>query len=140
MDFQHPTYGPISNASIYTPGGQIAPSIDDQPGDVCPRLPSSNSAYDALRGVPGAWIRVGRDWIFRGVGLIGPGIYIGDKVLGKNRLSLWDSLVYGMAGSTMIEVFVLGWLKLTTPSRAPSVGAPVVLNSHPAASTGQVQP
>lgn len=79
----------------------------------CPSLPSSNSAYEAVTGVPGSLIKVGRDIVLRGA-LIYLGIWLYDLVRGYSDPHRFARSVAGAVG---IEGFVLAWTKLNLPPR-----------------------
>jgi hypothetical protein len=72
----------------------------------CPSLPSSQSAYDAVMGQPGAWLIVLRDLLGR-AGLIGLAMF----AAGEREHLLRNSL----AGGLGIEAFVMGWIWLHAP-------------------------
>lgn len=71
----------------------------------CPSLPSSDSAYAAVTGQPGAWLGVARDLVLRG-GLIWVGLAAYDAATGTRDE---HRLAHAVAGSTGIEAFVLAW-------------------------------
>lgn len=80
------------------PAGQ-ATGVITTSADTCPRLPSSNSAYDFLAGVPGAWVKLVRDMCFRAA-LMATGMFI----VGARGPKL---LAYSLAGSAVVEGAVL---------------------------------
>ena len=106
--------------------------MDDAPGDVCASLPSSNTAADFVRGVPGSGLRLLRDWFFRGL-LIRGGMEV-VRLFGKKPPE--DALWLALAGSLGIEVSVLAYASinyqvLPLPPSARSV-PPVVPIAPPA--------
>ncbi len=96
---------PTGSAPRVAPAGQVATADSAvQPpvaeGATCASLPSSVTAYDVVRGVPGSWIYLARDWGLRGA-LIGGGLFVAGVRQGLVRLSL--------SASAFIEMFVLAW-------------------------------
>ncbi len=75
----------------------------NQPGVTCPSLPSSETAYQVVRGEGMGFVKLVRDLTVR-AGLIGVGMF----VAGEREHLIRNSL----AGSAGIEVFVLGWVWL----------------------------
>lgn len=106
----------LSSRAAVQPAGQQAVG-QTCPTQECPRLPSSESAYKLWQGDGEAFVLLMRDLVFRGV-LIGAGMYLAGER---------DHLVRNaLAGSAMIEFFVLGWIAFTTGQRqTPAAGARV---------------
>lgn len=78
---------------------------DAAEGEVCASLPSSNTAADFVRGVPGSGFRLVRDWFFRAL-LIRGGMEV-VRIFGKTPPD--DALALSLAGSLGIEVSVLAY-------------------------------
>lgn len=90
-----------SGAAGYAPG-MADPALTCPP---CPTLPSSTTAYAVWQGAPGWPLLVARDIAVRGV-IIAAGAWLA---------GIQRPLKAGLAGAVAIEVFVLGWVRATTP-------------------------
>jgi hypothetical protein len=97
----------MSHATILSV--RVAPAGDPAPPasrslSVCAPLPSSTSALRFVRGEPGAWLLLVRDWVARG-GLIGLGLAAAGL-----RAPFWRFARYALGGSGAIEVFCVAYV------------------------------
>lgn len=101
--------------SYLVPAG-AAEVVESAPA-ACRSLPSSNSAYSLVQGVPGALPRVIAHMVLRSL-LIYPGIRLA-KVPPK------QAALAAALGSVGIEAFVLAWAYLDTPPARPPIDVTV---------------
>lgn len=109
MSFAQSPFVPFQ-PTLYRPAAQVQTPVVVQPASpdacpVCPRLPSSDSAYLFCIGDPRApWLML-RDWIGRSA-LVGVGMFLA----GEREHLIRNSL----AGGAAIEVFVVAWIAWST--------------------------
>ena len=107
MSFAQSPFIPFQPTRFHAPAAQALPPPQLAPGScpICPKLPSSDSAFQLLQGDPNAIWLIARDWIGRSA-LVGTGMWLA----GERDHLIRNSL----AGGASIEVFVMLYIWWST--------------------------